>query len=204
MGNSVAGSNMPEASSKARVKMKICAVGEEVVGKTSLIRRFVADVFDGEYVRTFGTLLSKKTVEVEGPKRQPTVVDVVLWDIMGQRRFADVLQDAYFYNANGVFAVLDITRKESLKALYGWLNGIYNAGESPSVIILANKADLHDQREVPQEDLETLSEAYDAPFYFTSAKTGDNCHLAFEGLIKLALKRGGGPVPVVAAPELAV
>ncbi len=193
---------MPEVSPMERVKMKICAVGEEAVGKTSLIRRFVTDVFDGEYVRTFGTLLSKKTVEVEGPKRQPTVVDVVLWDIMGQRGFMDLLKDAYFWNANGVFAVVDITRRKSLKALYGWLGEVFNAVESPSVVILANKSDLRDQREVPQEDLETLSEAYDAPFYFTSAKTGDNCDLAFEDLIKLALERGGRPVSVVAAPPI--
>ncbi len=191
---------MAEASSKARVKMKICAVGEESVGKTSLIRRFVADVFDGEYVRTFGTLLSKKTVEVEVPMRQPTVVDVVLWDIMGQQGFMNRVKDDYFFNANGVFAVLDITRKESLKALYGWLTRVFDADEPPSVIILANKSDLHDQREVPREDLETLSEAYDAPFYFTSAKTGDNCDLAFEDLIRLALERGGRPVPIVASP----
>ncbi len=196
--------NMPEASHKVRVKMKICAVGEDAEGTTSLIRRFVADVFDGEYVRTFGTLLSKKTVEVEGPKRQPTVVDVLLWDIMGQQGFLNRVKDDYFFNANGVFAVLDVTRKESQKALFRWLTRVFDADEPPSVIILANKADLHDQREVPQEDLETLSEAYDAPFYFTSAKTGDNCNLAFEDLIKLALERGGRPVPVVAAPELAV
>ena len=54
---------MPEAVPKPRVKMKICAVGEETVGKTSLIR-FVADLFEGAYVRTIGTLLAKKTVEV--------------------------------------------------------------------------------------------------------------------------------------------
>ncbi len=194
---------MPGALSKARVKMKICAVGEEAVGKTSLIRRFVADVFDGEYVRTFGTLLSKKTVEVEGPRRQPTVVDVVLWDIMGQQGFMNRVKDDYFFNANGVFAVLDVTRKESQKALFRWLTRVFDADEPPSVIILANKSDLHDQREVPQEDLEILSEAYDAPFYFTSAKTGANCHLAFEDLVKLALERGGRPVPVVTATERA-
>ena len=47
---------MPEAVPKPRVKMKTCAVGEETVGKTSLIHRLVADVFEGAYVRTIGTL----------------------------------------------------------------------------------------------------------------------------------------------------
>ncbi|MFQ5553049.1 MAG: Rab family GTPase [Thermoplasmata archaeon] len=195
---------MSEASSKARAKMKICAVGEEAVGKTSLIRRFVDDVFEGEYIRTLGTLLSKKTVEVEGPEGRPTVVDVLLWDIMGQRGFMDLLQDAYFYNASGIFAVLDITRKESLEALHGWLKGVFETAESPSVIILANKSDLQDQGEVLEEDLATLGEAYDVPFYLTSAKTGDNCNLAFEDLIRLALERGGRPVSIAAASGQAV
>ena len=51
------------------------------------------------------------------------VVGVVLWDIMGQRGFMGLLKDAYFHSANGIFAVLDITRKENLEAIHGWPGG---------------------------------------------------------------------------------
>ena len=180
---------MPDLGNKPRVKMKVCAVGEEAVGKTSLIRRFVVDGFAGEYIRTIGTFLSKKTLEVERPDGEPLVVDAVIWDIMGSPGFMQLLRDAYFYKAHGVFAVLDLTRRETLEGLRAWLRGVYDAVESVPVVILANKTDLEEEREVSQVEVATLSGAYEAPFYLTSAKTGDNVDQGFEALIRLALER---------------
>ncbi|MEE9164539.1 MAG: hypothetical protein V3U17_07105 [Thermoplasmata archaeon] len=97
--------------------MKICALGEEAVGKTSLIRRYVADKFEGPYTRTIGTLLSKKTVKLEEPEGKPVKVDAAIWDIMGRRSFPDLLQGAYFHRAQGAFAVCDLTRRDTMEAL---------------------------------------------------------------------------------------
>ncbi len=76
------GSAMPDFGNKPRVKMRICAVGEEAVGKTSLIRRFVGDVFAEEYIRTIGTLINKKTLEVGHSDGEPAVVDAVLLGVL--------------------------------------------------------------------------------------------------------------------------
>src|SRR5207249_7327299 len=51
----------PEAKT---FKFKICLVGEEGVGKTSLIHRFVSGAFDESYIRTLGAVVSKKTVAI--------------------------------------------------------------------------------------------------------------------------------------------
>lgn len=170
-------------------KLKICAVGEEAVGKTSLIRRFVADTFDGEYMRTMGTLISKRTVEGEGPEGRPMTVDVVIWDIMGKRTFSDLLKGAYFREAKGVFAVCDITRRETLSALHGWfLKFRSEVGLAPAVV-MANKVDLPGPARVTAEEIEKVGGTYGAPFFLTSAKTGDKVSLAFEELIRAILQR---------------
>ncbi len=143
---------MADANPTPRMKAKICTVGEEAVGKTSLIRRFAADKFDGEYIRTIGTLISKKTVSVEDPMGRSLEVDAVLWDIMGRQGFMDLLKDAYFYKAHGVLAVCDITRAHTLEALEGWLQGVYNATGPLPVVVLANKWDLQEQAEIREEE----------------------------------------------------
>jgi small GTP-binding protein len=180
---------MLEALPKARMKMKICAIGEEAVGKTSLIHRYVADVFAAAYTRTLGTLISKKTIEVTNSEGDPIVIDAIIWDIMGQKGFMDLLRDAYLYNASGVFAVLDNTRKPTLEALQGWLEGVRNVVGSIPLIILANKADLKKQFEISKKEMATLAGAYDAPYYYTSAKTGENVGEAFEKLVQAAYER---------------
>lgn len=73
---------MPDLGNRPRVKMRICAVGEVAVGKTSLIRRFVGDVFAEEYIRTIGTLINKKTLEVGHSDGEPAVVDAVLLGVL--------------------------------------------------------------------------------------------------------------------------
>ncbi len=196
---------------KPRMKMKICAVGEEAVGKTSLIHRYVADSYEDDYIRTIGTLISKKTVEMEGADGEPAVVDAVIWDIMGRKGFMDLLRDAYFYRANGVFGVLDTTRKVTLEALHGWLEGVTNAVGSVPILILANKEDLKKEADVTKKDVKAFAEQWDATLFYTSAKTGNNVGEAFEGLIHAAYERGmsGRPVrvdeskeePPVSAPD---
>ncbi len=186
---------MAQARAKRRYKMKICTIGEEAVGKTSLIRRFVADKFEGEYIRTIGTLISKKTVKLEDPMGQPLEIDAVLWDIMGRQGFMELLKDAYFYKANGVLAVADITRGDTLQSLNGWLQGVHSAAGDVSATILVNKSDLEDEVEVKKKDIVELGRAHEAPWYLTSAKTGENVALAFEGLIRMILQEPGSVPP---------
>ncbi|NIN69526.1 MAG: GTP-binding protein, partial [Anaerolineae bacterium] len=163
--------------------MKICAVGEEAVGKTSLIRRFVADKFSEEYIKTVGTHLSKKTVRLEDLDGGPIKVDAIIWDIMGQRSFSDLIQDAHFQGAKGVFAVCDITRTDTLGKLNGWLVKLFSTVGLVPVVIMANKWDLKTARQVRKEDMMRMSETYGSPYFLTSAKTGQNVPQAFEDLI---------------------
>ncbi|MEE8232857.1 MAG: Rab family GTPase [Thermoplasmata archaeon] len=183
-----------------RMKMKVCLVGEAAVGKTSLIRRFVHDDFDDKYVQTLGTKVSKKEIDLDVPKHGKFTVDMTVWDIMGQKGFRELLKEAYFYGAKGIIAACDLTRKATLDDLDDWIEGVYSVTGRVPIEILANKADMEEEGELTKAEVEQFSKAYDSPYHFTSARTGDSVEKAFYDLAaRIAAERlAERPAPIKA------
>src|SRR6266540_2816583 len=167
-----------------RMKVKVCLVGEGAVGKTSLIRRFIHDQFDDRYISTLGAKVSKKELTVKNPKADGEIaIDMTIWDIMGEKSFRELLKEAYFHGAQGILAVCDITRKDTLHELNDWIAAVNRVTGNIPVQFLANKADLKDQAKVSEGDIREVADSHKSPYLFTSAKTGDNVEAGF---VKLA------------------
>jgi small GTP-binding protein len=168
--------------------MKICLIGDVGVGKTSLIRRYVLDVFDDKYIATIGTKVTKKEIEVKNPESgAPSRVMLLVWDIMGQPSFREVLREAYFYGVEGAIAVCDVTSKESLGELRYWIKAMTSTTGKVPIVFLGNKCDLKDDMRVTMQDLEVFSMKQGAPAMLTSAKTGYNVESAFSALVDMIL-----------------
>jgi small GTP-binding protein len=167
-----------------KMKVKICLVGEGAVGKTCLIRRFIHDQFDDRYISTLGAKVSKKEILVDG-SGGPISVDMTIWDIMGEKGFRELLKEAYFHGAQGVLAVCDVTRRETLDDLEEWVAAVVKVTGQVPVEFLANKADLKDEQVVNDTDLQKAAGLHGSPFLFTSAKTGENVEKAFAELAKM-------------------
>ena len=165
-------------------KLKICLVGDVGVGKTSLIRRYVLDVFDDKYIATIGTKVTKKDIQFTNPRTGVSEeVTLLVWDIMGQPSFREVLREAYFYGAQGAIAVCDVTSKESLNELRYWIKAMTaTTGEIP-IVFLGNKCDLKDETRVALEDIQVFAKKHDSQAMFTSAKTGHNVEQAFSSIV---------------------
>jgi small GTP-binding protein len=173
---------------RQKVKVKICLVGEGAVGKTCLIRRFIQDQFDDRYISTLGAKVSKKEIKVNGPNGSADI-DMTIWDIMGEKGFRELLKEAYFHGAQGVLAVCDVTRKDTLKDLDEWVAAVVKVTGNVPIEFLANKSDLKDQLEVTDADVSRAAAAYKAPYLFTSAKTGANVEAAFSKLAQMIAQR---------------
>jgi len=169
--------------------MKICMVGEEGVGKTSLIRRFVLSQFDEKYLRTVGTMVSKKVVELGPIDGKNYTLHMLVWDIMGRRDFMSLYKEAYFSRARGILAVCDLTRPETLDALGDWIEGIQTTvGADAPVFVLANKKDMTDHARLEDDAILAFCELHSAPYLLTSARTGENVEVAFTKLAEMAVR----------------
>jgi len=172
---------------------KICLLGDEGVGKTSLIKRFVFDQFDGTYVRTIGTKISKKDIMVQGKDGKPVQLFLMVWDIVGHKSPKKV-PATYYAGVEGFIVVFDTTRPETFNDLDFWVNSIMvEKNYAPVVVLLGNKCDLVDQRRVTPEQLEGMAKKLNAMSFLTSAKTGENVETAFQRLGNELVIRHTGP-----------
>ena len=110
---------------RRHLKAKICLVGEAAVGKSSLIRRYVENLYSDSYLMTIGAKVSKKRLYVpfEGDPL-PVLLELAVWDIMGQPKFRELLQEAYFTGVTGIIGVTDLSRPDTLTALYEWIDRV--------------------------------------------------------------------------------
>jgi small GTP-binding protein len=165
-------------------------VGEHAVGKTCLIRKYVFNEYTEGYISTIGTKVTKKKISVQHPDLKEMVdVDLMIWDIMGQKGFRRLLQEAYFFGAQGIIAVCDNTRESTLSELESWIDGVHRITQDIPAVFLGNKCDLIDLQEIGLNELKSFSSRYESPgAYLTSAKTGVNVDLAFNILSDKLLK----------------
>jgi small GTP-binding protein len=173
------------------VKLKITLVGEGGIGKTSLIKRYVFDQFSDGYITTIGTKVTKKEIKLKHPLTKDDYnATMMIWDIMGQRGFREILKEAYFYGTQGAIAVCDVTREDTLKRLDEWIETLQQIAKEVPVVFMGNKCDLVDEAQLSYNDIKNFSSKYkDSTVFLSSAKTGINVNLAFKTLAEVILKR---------------
>ena len=167
---------------RKRIIRKVCLLGDGGVGKTSLVRRFVEDVFNDKYIVSFGTKVSKKVLLLDNVE-----LTLMIWDVLGQKS-DDSLHAAYYKGANGAMLVADLTRPETLDHLEKWRDDFLKIERDAKTIIVGNKADL--EMAVTPSDLAALSKSLGSPMQRTSAKTGEGVERAFEQLGQKLLESG--------------
>lgn len=158
------------------VQKKICLLGDFSVGKTSLIRQFVEGQFDDSYLSTIGVKISKKLVEFPD---KDIAVNLLIWDLAGGDDYSKVTS-GYLTGASGILMVCDVTRKNTLAMLDTYSKQLEKVNKKKvPIVILINKIDLIAKREISDQKIAELADQLNAPWKFTSAKTGEGTEEGF-------------------------
>jgi small GTP-binding protein len=166
---------------RRHLKAKICLVGEAAVGKTSLIRRYVDSQFSDAYLMTIGVKVSKKRLDIAVPGEPvAALLELAVWDVMGQPKFRELLQEAYFTGVSGIIGVADLTRPDTVTALYEWIDRVDRVTSQAPLVLAGNKADLVPKVKLRTGDIEGLAQAFHADWRLTSAKTGNHVEEVFQ------------------------
>ena len=165
-------------------KFKLVFLGEQSVGKTSLITRFMYDTFDSNYQATIGIDFLSKTMYLDD-----RTVRLQLWDTAGQERFRSLIP-SYIRDSSVAVVVYDVTNRDSFKLTSKWVEDVRaERGDEVIVALVGNKTDLSDKREVSTEEGEQRAKEFEnVMFVETSAKAGHNVKHLFK---KIALALPG-------------
>ena len=166
--------------------VQLLIIGDSSVGKTSILTRYSNGTFKEDYIATVGLdyyskneILNNKTIHIK------------IWDTAGQERYKALTQ-GFFRNAQGVMVVYDVSNSESFENLKYWISSIQKNIDSKKisipVIILGNKIDVGEDREIKTEDAEKFAEENKYKYFETSAKTGEGIDDAVRELVNQVLR----------------
>lgn len=155
-------------------RYKLILFGNEGVGKTSLVERFVNDKFEENYISTLGYNVYEKRILYDD-----WIISLLIYDIGGQEKF-NGLRKKYAEGASTAFILYDITDPTSFSNLLKWRNDLISYVGFIPFIIIGNKVDLKEEREIQKDDVFKMASILGAlACYETSAKTGKGVEDAF-------------------------
>ena len=169
---------------KEDLKLKLVLLGDSGVGKTNLISRYISNSFDENTRATIGVEFFCKNFRINKKR----TIKVEIWDTAGQERYK-AITSVYYKGAKGAFIVYDITLRKTFENIDKWIGEIKErTTDDVKLIIIGNKTDLNNEREVKSEEALIKYQDMDIPLIETSALEDTNVNEAFINLIKIVYK----------------
>jgi len=163
---------------------KFTMAGDPAVGKTSLVRRYVTNTFRENYLTTIGVQVSSREVTISDIN-----VKLIIWDVAGQSAFSAV-KPLYFKGSDAVILVFSVTEKSTFDNIDNWDMRVRENAPKAARILVGNKTDLIEYREVTPEEGKKKAEALGIPVYLeSSAKRGSGVSEIFNIAIKLCMQK---------------
>lgn len=158
---------------------KIVLIGDTNVGKSSILLRYTDDIYHSRYISTIGVDFKIKTIELDGK-----IVKLQLWDTAGQEKFKTITS-SYYRGAHGFIVVYDITNFNSFLSVKNWIQEIhYYSNDKAKIIILGNKNELENQRQVSIFDTNELSNELKIPIFEVSARNNFDINRSINSLVQ--------------------
>ncbi|XP_003379538.1 GTP-binding protein yptV4 [Trichinella spiralis] len=153
---------------------KFLIIGNSGTGKSCVLHQFLENKFKQDTAHTIGIEFGSKVVKI-----QDRSIKLQVWDTAGQERFRSLTKN-YYNGAACALLVYDITCRQSFNAIAQWLSDARSlASPQIIVILIGNKKDLEDRREVTFMEGSQFAQENGMLFLETSALTGENIEETF-------------------------
>lgn len=162
--------------------MKVFLVGDDGVGKTSIIRRYVHGIFEQDFHAAVGTRISSRELVFDGRR-----VTLSIFEIGGQEKFR-FGENILYKGSEGGVVVFDLTSESSFQGLNDWFSQIEaNLGQSVPLILVGNKYDLSVLRKLQKQEVLDYASSRGVEYLESSAKNGKNVIYLFYKLVEKIL-----------------
>jgi small GTP-binding protein len=159
---------------------KVVLIGDSSVGKTNILSRFIKNEFNNEVKPTLGVEFGTKIIVSNGKR-----IRIQIWDTAGQEKYQSIT-NSYYINSKGVLAVYDITRQSSFNNIDKWIKDVREvAGKDINIMIVGNKTDISEKREVSIEEATSKARRLDTKYIETSALNNNNIKESFQELVDM-------------------
>ncbi|RMZ81997.1 hypothetical protein DV737_g2316, partial [Chaetothyriales sp. CBS 132003] len=164
--------------------IKLLLIGDSGVGKSCCLLRFSEDSFTPSFITTIGIDFKIRTIDLDGKR-----VKLQIWDTAGQERFRTITT-AYYRGAMGILLCYDVTDEKSFNNIRTWFSNVeQHASEGVNKILVGNKCDWEEKRQVSTEQGQALADELGIPFLEVSAKANINIEKVFYSLASDIKKR---------------
>jgi len=158
---------------------KIILIGDQNIGKTSLITRYIKKSFSENYICTIGVDFMMKSITID-----EQVVKLQIWDTAGMEKYRQITS-SYYKGAQASIICFDMTNRSTFESISKWYSDFSkfsNPLYDKTVILVGNKSDLIKEREVSLEEIQNICNMNNFVYYEASAKTGENVDRIFQDL----------------------
>ncbi|MCO5569580.1 hypothetical protein L7F22_023295 [Adiantum nelumboides] len=163
-------------------KHKVVFLGDQSVGKTSIITRFVHGNFNPTYEGTIGIDFLSKTIHLANGH----IFRLQIWDTAGQERFRSLIP-SYMRDSSLAIVVYSVADRLSFESTSKWIQEVRNErGEDVNIILVGNMVDLVNKRKVSIEEGSEKAKELCVSFIETSAKENFNIQGLFSKIMAIA------------------
>lgn len=166
-------------TAEGTVTVKVALIGSTMVGKTSLMVKYCKGHFTEDYIATLGIQFLERQITVKN-----TPVNIVIWDIGGQKNFMDMLHICC-EGAHAMIFMFDLADIKSLTALRDWYKAAYQSNNTARTFLVGNKFDLYfdmpqQEKEVITQKAKKFAKAIGAPLVYCSNTKSINIKKLFQ------------------------
>ena len=174
-------------------KCKMSIIGDENVGKTSIILKYLNNTFTNQYITTLGAdFVDKIYGNSDLPSLNPEdSLTVTFWDLGGQKSFQEI-STLYCEGSAGIMIVFDVSDIDTFKSIPNWIEFAKKCCPKAEIVIIGNKSDL--ESTINHKEIRKLEENIKSKIYFSSAKVSltdklSNINNIFEFMAEILLKK---------------